>query len=78
MFRFHIYGTKYYIGTGLTSVVGISFATITVATGGFEQMYSSGYCPTAEDGTKLPCPKGYGALLGTSCLCALLEMDFPS
>ncbi|KAI2904850.1 hypothetical protein CBS147343_10936 [Aspergillus niger] len=74
MFRFHIYGTKYYIGTGLTSVVGISFATITVATGGFEQMYSSGYCPTAEDGTKLPCPKGYGALLGTSCLCALLEI----
>ncbi|GKZ20571.1 hypothetical protein AbraIFM66951_005896 [Aspergillus brasiliensis] len=74
MFRFHIYGTKYYIGTGLTSVVGISFSTITVATGGFSQMYSSGYCPTAEDGTKLPCPKGYGALLGTSCLCALLEI----
>lgn len=37
-------------------------------------MYKSGYCPTLEDGTKLPCPKGYGALLGTSCLCALLEI----
>jgi uracil-xanthine permease len=37
-------------------------------------MYKSGYCPTLEDGTKLPCLKGYGALLGTSCLCALLEI----
>ncbi|PYI09868.1 Xanthine/uracil permease [Aspergillus sclerotiicarbonarius CBS 121057] len=74
MTRFHIHGTKYYIGTGLISVVGISFATITVASGAFDQMYSTGYCPTAEDGTKLPCPKGYGALLGTSCLCALLEV----
>ncbi|PWY65966.1 Xanthine/uracil permease [Aspergillus heteromorphus CBS 117.55] len=74
MTRFHIYKTKYYIGTGLISVVGISFATITVATGSFDQMYSTGYCPTDADGTKLPCPKGYGALLGTSCLCALLEI----
>ncbi|KAJ5927904.1 hypothetical protein N7466_006860 [Penicillium verhagenii] len=74
MTRFHIYGTKYYIGTGLLSVVGTSFATITVATGAFTQMYETGYCPTDADGNKLPCPKGYGALLGTSCLCALLEI----
>ncbi|KAJ5953520.1 hypothetical protein N7454_000416 [Penicillium verhagenii] len=74
MTRFHIYGTKYYIGTGLLSVVGTSFATITVATGAFTQMYETGYCPTDSDGNKLPCPKGYGALLGTSCLCALLEI----
>ncbi|KAJ5642981.1 uncharacterized protein N7484_005488 [Penicillium longicatenatum] len=74
MTRFHIYGTKYYIGTGLLSVVGTSFATITVASGAFTQMYETGYCPTSADGTKLPCPKGYGALLGTSCLCALLEI----
>jgi NCS2 family nucleobase:cation symporter-2 len=74
MFRFHIKGTKYYIGTGLLSVVGTSFSTITVAEGAFSQMYKSGYCPTSADGTKLPCPQGYGALLGTSCLCALLEI----
>ncbi|PYH96575.1 Xanthine/uracil permease [Aspergillus ellipticus CBS 707.79] len=74
MIRFHIYNTKYYVGTGLISVVGISFATITVASGSFDQMYSTGYCPTDADGNKLPCPKGYGALLGTSCLCALLEI----
>ncbi|KAJ5216585.1 uncharacterized protein N7498_002992 [Penicillium cinerascens] len=74
MFRLHVKGTKYYIGTGLLSVVGTSFSTITVAEGAFSQMYKSGYCPTSSDGTKLPCPQGYGALLGTSCLCALLEI----
>jgi len=31
-------------------------------------------CPTAADGTKLPCPEGYGAILGTASLCALLEI----
>ncbi|MCJ1303544.1 hypothetical protein MMC08_006354 [Hypocenomyce scalaris] len=72
--RFHIFKTPYYIGTGLISVVGTSFAIIPVATGAFTQMYATGYCPTAADGTKLPCPEGYGALLGTACLCALLEI----
>lgn len=57
----------------LTSI-GTSFATITVAQGAFAQMYRSGFCPVAADGTKLPCPQGYGALLGTSCLCSLLEI----
>ncbi|GES64022.1 purine permease [Aspergillus terreus] len=73
MARLHVTKTRYYIGTGLISVVGTSFATITVATGTFEQMYSTGYCPTDGD-TRLPCPKGYGALLATSCLCSLLEI----
>ncbi|KAK4893626.1 hypothetical protein LTR27_008093 [Elasticomyces elasticus] len=31
--RFHIYGTPYYVGIGLISVVGTSFAIIPVATG---------------------------------------------
>ncbi|OJJ55529.1 hypothetical protein ASPSYDRAFT_60474 [Aspergillus sydowii CBS 593.65] len=74
MARFHVYKTRYYIGTGLISVVGTSFATITVATGTFAQMYQTGYCPLDDNGNRLPCPKGYGALLGTSCLCALLEI----
>ncbi|KAI4181729.1 MAG: hypothetical protein LQ346_006714 [Caloplaca aetnensis] len=72
--RFHIYKSPYYIGTGLISVVGTSFTVIPVATGAFAQMYATGYCPLAEDGTKLPCPKGYGALIATGTLCALLEI----
>ena len=72
--RFHIFKTPYYLGTGLISVVGTSFAIIPVATGGLAQMYDNGMCPTAADGTRLPCPDGYGALLGTASLCALLEI----
>ena len=72
--RFHIYKSPYYIGTGLISVVGTSFSIIPVTSGAFAQMYSTGFCPTGADGTKLPCPKGYGALLGTACLCSLLEI----
>ena len=72
--RFHFYKTPYYFGTGLISVVGTSFSIIPVATGGFGQMYKEGYCPSAPDGSKLPCPRGYGALLGTAALCSLLEM----
>lgn len=72
--RFHIYKTRYYIGTGLISVVGTSFATIPVAQGAFAQMYENGYCPVADDGTKLACPRGYGAVLGTAALCSLLEI----
>ncbi|KAG7192248.1 uncharacterized protein KQ657_001966 [Scheffersomyces spartinae] len=72
--RFHIYGTPYYIGTGLLSVVGTSFATITIVTLAFPEFYTSGFCPVAADGTKLPCPDGYGRILGTGAVCALLEI----
>ncbi|KAJ3055473.1 hypothetical protein HK102_011335, partial [Quaeritorhiza haematococci] len=41
-------------------------------------MYRTGYCPTATlpDGTltRLPCPDGYGAFLGTCMLTALVEI----
>lgn len=72
--RFHLYKSPYYIGTGLISVVGTSFSIIPVATGALAQMYSTGFCPSASDGSKLPCPRGYGAILGTSSCCALLEI----
>lgn len=72
--RFHIYRTPYYIGTGLISVVGTSFATIPVATGALSQMYATGYCPSDADGNPLPCPDGYGAIIGTAACCALLEI----
>ncbi|OKL57136.1 Purine permease [Talaromyces atroroseus] len=72
--RFGIWKTPYYIGTGLISVTGTSFSTLTVAQNALSQMYSSGYCPTDADGNQLACPHGYGAILGTACLCALLEI----
>jgi uric acid-xanthine permease len=72
--RFHIYRTPYFVGTGLISVVGTSFATIPVATGAFAQMYETGFCPTDDAGNKLPCPQGYGAIIGTASICALLEI----
>ncbi|QIX00955.1 hypothetical protein AMS68_006472 [Peltaster fructicola] len=72
--RFRVPGTAYYVGTGLISVVGTSFATIPVATGALQQMYNTGFCPTAADGTKLSCPDGYGAIIATCCICALLEI----
>ncbi|KAK3182535.1 hypothetical protein K4F52_006175 [Lecanicillium sp. MT-2017a] len=72
--RFHIYKSPYYLGTGVISVVGISFNLIPVAQGAFQQMYANGYCPTDADGTHLPCPRGYGALIGTTAICALVEI----
>ncbi|KAB5584922.1 permease family-domain-containing protein [Coniochaeta sp. 2T2.1] len=72
--RFHIYKTPYYIGTGLISVVGISFSIIPVASGALAQMYANGFCPSAPDGTPLPCPDGYGAIIGTATVCAFLEI----
>jgi xanthine/uracil permease len=61
--RFHIKGTPYFIGTGLISVVGTSFAIIPVATGALSQMYTTGFCPSDSAGNPLPCPKGYGKLM---------------
>ncbi|KAH8162465.1 hypothetical protein CIB48_g5795 [Xylaria polymorpha] len=42
--------------------------------GGFTHMYANGFCPVAEDGTRLPCPDAYGALLGTAAVAALIEV----
>ncbi|VUG18554.1 uapA [Brettanomyces bruxellensis] len=72
--RFHIPKTPYFIGTGIISVVGTSFATITIVTKGFPMMYKTGFCSTDSKGNELPCPDGYGALIGTSCVCGLLEV----
>ncbi|VVT46280.1 uncharacterized protein SAPINGB_P001135 [Magnusiomyces paraingens] len=74
MTRIKVPYTKYYIGTGLISVVGTSFATITIITGAIPQMYKNGKCPTDADGNSLACPDGYGAILGTSAICSLLEI----
>lgn len=31
-------------------------------------------CKVAADGTQLPCPDAYGAIIGTAAVCALLEI----
>ncbi|ODV58967.1 nucleobase:cation symporter-2 family protein [Ascoidea rubescens DSM 1968] len=72
--RFHIYKTPYYVGTGLLSVVGTSFATITIVSKAIPMMYANGECPVDAEGNSLPCPDGYGAILGTAIVCSLLEI----
>lgn len=66
--------TKYFIGSGVISVVGTSFALITLVNNVFPMLYSNGFCPVDADGNSLACPDGYGAILGTACVCSLLEM----
>ena len=69
MSRIHLFG-GYYIGTGLITVVGTSFATLSTANSIFNAMYNDGTCPTtiADDGTitRLACPDAYGKVLGMS------------
>ncbi|KAL5046149.1 uric acid-xanthine permease [Aspergillus fruticulosus] len=72
--RFHVYKTPYYIGSGVLSVMGVSFSIISVASGAFNQMYANGFCQLDEDGNRIPCPEAYGALIGTSACCALVEI----
>lgn len=77
MARIKLWG-RYYWGTGLLTVVGISFATLSTAFAIFSALYADGTCPstTGPDGTVVrgACPDAYGMLLGTSMLCSLLNM----
>lgn len=71
--RFHIPKTNYYIGSGVLSIVGTSFAVLGIVDKSMPLMYSTGYCPGGAD-SKEACPDGYGALLATAACCALLEI----
>ncbi|KAI5121198.1 hypothetical protein M0805_005999 [Coniferiporia weirii] len=75
--RFKLY-KGYYLGTGLLTVVGTSFATLSTASSIFDALYNNGTCTstTAADGTvtRDACPDAYGMLLGTSLICSFLEM----
>jgi xanthine/uracil permease len=67
--RFRIFNTGLWIGTGMLSVVGESFAVVPIAQGFLQSEYAAGRCPIDADGQKLPCRKAYGQLLGTvSCV----------
>lgn len=72
--RIRIPFTRLYIGTGMVSVLGQSFSCVAVVASTLPVMYSSGFCPTSEDGTKLPCPDAIGAFFATSSLCALFQI----
>ncbi|KAG0052872.1 hypothetical protein BGZ83_002020 [Gryganskiella cystojenkinii] len=77
--RFRIMNTKYYIGTGLLSVVGTSFNFVPTFQAMTTRMYQSGQCPmgVAADGVtpvELPCPQAWGAFLGTCMVCSLIEI----
>lgn len=58
-----------YLGTGLITVVGTSFASLSSAFSIFNSFYNTGRCETGQ-----PCPEAWGALLGTSALCSLTEI----
>jgi uracil-xanthine permease len=66
------------IGTGILSVVGTSFATLSTVTAIATALYADGTCQmeTLADGTttRASCPEGYGAVLGTAAVCGLLEV----
>ncbi|KAE9374987.1 putative purine permease [Stipitochalara longipes BDJ] len=68
--RVHITKTPFYIGTGLLSVVGPTFDILPIAFNYTAMRYKNGTCPTAADGTQLPCPDAWGAILG-SMLCTV-------
>lgn len=71
--RLRIWKTNYFVGTGLLSVVGTSFSTITIVTKSIPMMYDNGVCETI-DGIKQPCIAGYGHLLATGSICGLLSV----
>ncbi|KAJ7828712.1 xanthine/uracil permease [Mycena leptocephala] len=75
--RIRLFG-GYFLGTGLISVVGTSFSTLSTANAIFDAMYRDGTCSSTtnadETATRNACPDAYGKLLGTSLICSFLEM----
>ncbi|KAH9904860.1 purine permease [Xylariomycetidae sp. FL2044] len=68
--RVHLKKTPFFIGTGLLSVVGPTFDILPIAFNYTTMRYANGTCPTGDDGTPLPCPDAWGAILG-SILCTV-------
>ncbi|RJE21820.1 purine permease [Aspergillus sclerotialis] len=63
--RVHLRKTPFYIGTGLLSVVGPTFDILAIAFSYTGMRYENGTCPKSSNGSKLPCPDAWGAMLGT-------------
>ncbi|KAI8146642.1 permease family-domain-containing protein [Fennellomyces sp. T-0311] len=78
--RYRIPRTRYFIGVGLLEVAGVAFSGLPAAQAMVENMYQDGTCQTEimADGTinYLPCPDGFGAILGTQIVCSVLSIVF--
>ncbi|KAK5210494.1 hypothetical protein LTR47_000386 [Exophiala xenobiotica] len=72
--RVHLKGTPFFIGTGLLSVVGPTFDILPIAFSYTSMRYKNGTCPVADDGTQLPCPEAWGAILGTMLVTVLVQI----
>merc|ERR1711939_560535 len=58
---------KYWLGTGLITVVGTSFATLSTASAIFAALYADGTCPSSRPACALSCPwPCLSSLLGSS------------
>ncbi|TIB97497.1 putative purine permease [Wallemia mellicola] len=66
--------TNKFVGTGIVTIVGVSFNTIPVFSSMANRMYNNGTCPMDDQGNKLPCPEAYGYFIGTCMLASLLEI----
>ena len=71
--RFKLGKTGYFMGTGIITVTGTSFAFVNVGLSYINQQYTSagGLCSFAADGSKLPCREAFGSLLGTAAVTGL-------
>ncbi|KAF9357955.1 hypothetical protein BGX26_002747 [Mortierella sp. AD094] len=76
--RFRLAKTRYYLGTGLLSVVGTSFIYLPVLQSSVANMYASGICKSSFDASGVqifePCPDAWGAFLGTCMVCSLFPI----
>ncbi|TNY24136.1 permease family-domain-containing protein [Rhodotorula diobovata] len=67
-------GKGYFIGSGVVNVIGTSFAFVNTALTFLNTEFARGTCQLAEDGSKLPCPEAYGAILGTASTVAIVAV----
>ncbi|KAF9197525.1 hypothetical protein BGZ49_001992 [Haplosporangium sp. Z 27] len=76
--RFRLAKSRYFLGTGLLSVVGTSFIFLPVLQSSVFHMYNSGFCQSTVDAAGntvyLSCPDAWGAFLGTCMVCSLLPI----
>lgn len=63
--RVHIAKSPFYIGTGLLATLAPTFDSLPICFNYAAMRYKLGTCPVAADGTQLPCPDAWGAVLGT-------------
>ncbi|GAA5839144.1 hypothetical protein JCM9279_002607 [Rhodotorula babjevae] len=69
-------GRGYFIGSGVLNVIGTSFAFVNTGLTFLNNEFTRGNCKLADDGSKLPCPEAFGAMLGTASVVALVAVLF--